>query len=809
LNQFKWVPFFEEFSKKLLDYKERQSELLTILRKTGKEIENIISKIDNERGKAISIDPFTLFSIFLAEYGSKAHRDKRVLFLEVIKKEFNLASDIPNSFSGLSRIAHFRVWLSDITSTPLTLKNKILWELFEQAHQDKIDDKLFNELIKLDNIGLRTITAALHWVLPSKFLPTSQTLKNYLKTNNISGIIKDYKGYFSILQQVKEKVNKPFYQITYEAHLRTQSKKQSNNSKEYAVEFFTEEDFTILKDFAGTKKEDINAINFLKKTYRKVEYWVELLKHEFGTNWHFRCRKYPLNQAGYFESYHWAKLYPNKETLHFKILAYTVSVNSESLFTIKIDTVGLGPEGSADQNRKLYEGYRGNFEDSNIIRRISKDELLNKGWENLISVSKEVIEDLEDDYNILLNKLGFRDNSMENDVPKNLILYGPPGTGKTYHTISYAVAIIENKDVEIIKSAENEERVIIKEKFNQYSKEGRIRFVTFHQNYSYEDFIQGIKPDVSNSDGDISFTLKDGIFKEIVDKAKQPKESNFEAVYKKFCDNQEEQEQELELQTPIRNRPFKVTLNSNKNCKIRPMKETASIMVITKTDIQNYLFEGKIRDWKPYLVPLSEHIANTYNFIRGNDQKENYVLIIDEINRANISRVFGELITLLEPDKRIGEDNELMVTLPSGESDFGVPSNLYIIGTMNTADRSIALIDIALRRRFSFEPMYPDYSRVPDIVRSFFIRLNELIKNKKDEDFMIGHSYFMNVKDEESFGKTINEKVIPLLYDYFYNKKNEVKDLIIEALKDSNLNCEIDSAETEKYGRIKLREITE
>ena len=169
--------------------------------------------------------------------------------------------------------------------------------------------------------------------------------------------------------------------------------------------------------------------------------------------------------------------------------------------------------------------------------------------------------------------------------------------------------------------------------------------------------------------------------------------------------------------------------------------------------------------------------------------RNNYVIIIDEINRANISRVFGELITLIEPDKRSHGSVPLKCTLPSGE-DFIVPSNLYIIGTMNTADKSIALLDIALRRRFEFEAMYPDYDLEGIRDTEILKKINTEIIKLKGYDFQIGHSYFMESKDDPyNLVKRMNKKVIPLLLEYFMNNKEEVEKII----KAAGLNLKVGS----------------
>ena len=153
-----------------------------------------------------------------------------------------------------------------------------------------------------------------------------------------------------------------------------------------------------------------------------------------------------------------------------------------------------------------------------------------------------------------------------------------------------------------------------------------------------------------------------------------------------------------------------------------------------------------------------------------------FVIIIDEINRANISRVFGELITLIEEDKRSHGKIPMRVTLPSGDS-FIVPSNLYIIGTMNTADKSISLLDIALRRRFEFNAKYPKYDGLEKPIHHAQIlkKINERIIKLKGPDFQIGHAYFM---DNDNLLEIMNKKVIPLLLEYFMNDEKQVKEIL-------------------------------
>jgi len=280
----------------------------------------------------------------------------------------------------------------------------------------------------------------------------------------------------------------------------------------------------------------------------------------------------------------------------------------------------------------------------------------------------------------------------------NSILYGAPGTGKTYATAKYALAIVSNKSLEDFSSVPREE--IMKE-YNTLIKEKQVVFTTFHQNYGYEDFIQGIRPDTTTAE--MRFKTVDGVFKQIAEKA---------------------------MDTP----------------------------------------------------------------------EKDFVIIIDEINRANISKVFGELITLIEDDKRWGEENAVSVTLPSGEI-FAVPNNLYIVGTMNSADKSISLIDTALRRRFEFVEFIPDLSLIADSkLKKVLKNLNEGIsKELNSTDLLVGHSYFIN-KNAEDICTIMNRSIIPLLYEYFFDNKNKVEAQLKSALEE--MDVEIIS---NTMGRIKIQ----
>ncbi|MFA9399351.1 MAG: McrB family protein, partial [Clostridiaceae bacterium] len=273
----------------------------------------------------------------------------------------------------------------------------------------------------------------------------------------------------------------------------------------------------------------------------------------------------------------------------------------------------------------------------------------------------------------------------------NYIIYGPPGTGKTYNAVNYAVAMIENNEVETLQV---EDYRNVKEKFEMFKSQKQIAFTTFHQSFGYEEFIEGIKPRLDNdSNSDLSYYISDGIFKELCNEAR-------------------------------------------------------------------------------------EH------------ENKNYVFIIDEINRGNISKIFGELITLIEKSKRLGRKEEVKTKLPYSKQEFGVPENLFILGTMNTADRSIALLDTALRRRFEFIEMMPDTNVFKKLnnnsellvdginIKNMLDIINNRIEILYDREHTIGQAYFIDLINDNSIENLSNifvHKIIPLLQEYFYDDYEKLR----------------------------------
>ena len=492
-----------------------------------------------------------------------------------------------------------------------------------------------------------------------------------------------------------------------------------------------------------------------------------------------------------------------------------VTANHDFLNKIKIGDVVIAKKGRGELLGYgiIVSDYT--FDNSrNEYKHVRKVEWKLKGnWQvnfrlvlkTLTDITKYSSDDSDNsDYNTFYEKLlGIMgqnnkiDKIEDMNYPLNTILYGPPGTGKTYNTILKAAQIIEKR---VISSYEEALKIFKANLHNQ------IEFITFHQNYSYEDFIQGLRPETDNKSS-LVFDKKDGVFKKIADKAlenlklvqKAPDELTSEAKFDKalelFSDKLIENEDDFKINDTayifeVEEDAFRYTGKKWTNhanglrMKFSDLKEFYRNNVKSRKDIKSLSnISGLANQHATYYYLVYAEIIKYLPKKTIEPQKvtrKNFVIIIDEINRANISRVFGELITLIEPDKRSHGAIPLEARLPSGDK-FMVPSNLFIIGTMNTADKSIALLDIALRRRFEFESMYPKYEINDQEIYDADIlkKINEQIIKSKGHDFQIGHAYFMG--ENKDLVERMNKKVIPLLLEYFMNDEKEVKAILNNA----------------------------
>lgn len=447
----------------------------------------------------------------------------------------------------------------------------------------------------------------------------------------------------------------------------------------------------------------------------------------------------------------------------------------------------------------------------------------------------------------------------QKNAPSNIILYGPPGTGKTHATVSRAVELCDGH-----LPGDGSFDAAFK-RYEALRQSGRISFVTFHQAFGYEEFVEGIRP--VTEDGQISYRVKPGVFKSACERARiqrsvrpglSGKPLKERQIFKMSlgktwseegrivfdycvqnecvllgwggdidftgCGTRSEISQQIQNTNPGAEKIdsiisfisiFKNEMQSGDlivvtfgNKKIRAIAEVVGeyeyaedapfqqmrkvrwVGIYEPNKLAEELYEKELTMASLYrLNHQFVHFDVLEEWVQGapgSHQEEAHVLIIDEINRANISKVFGELITLIEPDKREGQSHPVTVKLPYSGEDFCVPGNLHILGTMNTADRSIALLDTALRRRFEFEELMPE----PDLLGAIengsidlsrlLMAINQRIEVLYDRDHAIGHAYFLKVQTKSELEQVFRKKLIPLLQEYFHENWQKIRQVLAD-----------------------------
>lgn len=478
--------------------------------------------------------------------------------------------------------------------------------------------------------------------------------------------------------------------------------------------------------------------------------------------------------------------------------------------------------------------------------------------EYALSISKEA--PLNDKQTGTKENSSLRDKlePVEQDMqaPTNTILFGPPGTGKTYATTSRAVKLCDG----VLPDGMG-----VRERFEQLRQEGRISFVTFHQSYGYEEFVEGLRPVAKDSQ--VVYEVQPGAFKRACNAARlrsqikpglvgkplqqrtvfkmslgaswnQEGTTVFDYCFKNNCvllgwgqdldfsecSNKADILKKLQEDAPsieksasqasfvdrfkhdikvgdlilvsLGNKLFRAVAEVTgdyeyvEDAPFHQMRSVRWLAIFEGGYPASELYEREVVMPSLYVLnPEAIRYEKLASLLEAQTQlapEQPHVLIIDEINRANISKVFGELITLIEPDKREGQTNAVTVKLPYSGEDFSVPSNLHLLGTMNTADRSIALLDTALRRRFEFEEVMPQ----PDLLRDHVVEgihlgqllqaMNQRIEVLYDRDHTIGHAYLMGVQTLQDLDRAFRFKVLPLLQEYFYENWSQVRRVLAD-----------------------------
>ncbi len=666
-NQYEWVSFYEELAEKLLEYKNNRDELVSLIPMIFEKAGNIygteikVPTIDkkNDEEVVLDVDPFTFFAFF-NKLGQR--REEKISILKSIKELLNIQSPVPESFDEVCDIPRNNAAFFPFLDGDRNGKNKrkehdidILWSLFESALNLKSDNSsdnqkdfssLFDSAKKIHMIGISKLTTGLSWIAPFNFVSLTNPNRNYIFKSNvfpknlIASIpvdnINDISGeqYISFVNVFlsffgsKESPIKSFPEFNkkgydfYKSNTNDDNMQNTRTLNAACLRWYKPIIDALIELGGSAKPSEVRKV-IIKNEHLSQEEIAQTTgrnnRRKFITNTAFA--RNDLREYGYLEN----------NTRGTWVL--TDAGRNAVLTQEKIEEIfRTVHHGNPDRNTTDFEDEFDSSEPAIPSIDFLKDVYLG-------NEEKDFLKRLLNDY-------------------KNLILQGPPGVGKTYIAKRLAYSIVGSKD------------------------ENRVMTLQFHQSYSYEDFVEGYRPNGEH------FELKDGPFKTFCEKAR-------------------------------------------------------------------------------------------------NDAGNSYFLIIDEINRGNLSKIFGELFMLIENDKR---EEEHVKLLYSGQ-DFSVPKNLFIIGTMNTADRSLAMLDYALRRRFVFYDIKPafesdDFKKLivnnPKL-KTLKEKINELNDEISSDDslgegFCIGHSYFCKEGCEHNLSNIVKFEIIPLIKEYWFdNKSNREK----------------------------------
>lgn len=830
-SRFTWVPTFEEISNYLIDKKGNQKDLIQLLKDVGCDIFNDQDPVDNIIDLEV-IDPFT-FYCYLNKYFKQ-----RLRIIQNLANKIDLT--VPEDDFGIPSTNPQKVWLFPYKY--LRTNNEIdrLWNFFYAVKNDRIQESEFQDILKIRGVAHTKLTEVLFYVNPKKYFPVNGPTISYLEdVLEIDPNFDSYAEYISLLEQIKQKTNKPFYEISYDAWLYRNEQSKEEDFFEYLNKF---------------KFDDLQQyFSFLFQIIERFD-----LK-EGDERLHFSTKKNRLALT-LGQRYSWV-LFASHPKGKFGVLSLD-SFNETSdpflgseptPFFTHFDKVDF----SKDQVNSIYNGFQLELERST---KSSYRKHNNSQFEKAV-FDKNFIQ------KYLLEK-----NTNEMELPLNQIFFGPPGTGKTYGTIAKAIQIV---DADYFEQHKNDRKKLV-ERYQQLlitdwkETNGQIAFCTFHQSFTYEDFVEGIKPKTT-SNKEVYYDIEPGIFKRICELADSSKstakvksqgtvswtEQEFrQAYFFKLSLGEANNPEDKEIYEFCKENGYisigfagAHDLTNKSESDIKDLCEEINEQTSAGSQLSTFIHGLSVGDYvliskgNFYVralgkvvgdyeyhddfpigynhfrkvewvftdenIPIEELYHTTLmqrsiyridhdklkkeffvqDFSAEREDSKNvkpYVLVIDEINRGNVASIFGELITLIEPDKRADAEEELNVILPYSKEKFSVPDNVYIIGTMNTADRSVEALDSALRRRFSFYEIQANTSLIEEVlgpkanwkgvpISLVLETINKRISALIDRDHQIGHSYFLKLKKHngdaftQALKKVFSENIIPLLQEYFFN----------------------------------------
>ena len=665
-----WVPWFSELSKKISEGGEKDLIERAKLVNWGGTQPALLNYGDE------NIDPFSFF-YFLACKNTK--NQFRPVFSSV-HEVFNINARSPAELNQTVTIPTPTEAFGVLFHDGENFNSGLLWKLFRQTVRGDIASNDFEQVLKINQVGIFMLTQTMFLINPNKYIPIDDNVRKvlghllsdssksdlkvenkYLRNDNIS-----YESAMRITSEIKDFFpNCENYEINEFLYLQNNLNYQLITEKSRFFHVSTQAYGNNEGDFWEYTPDDDDNIqdkNFKEHSWvftgsdRSGDTIYPIQEPHMGDVIFVRTGTTQGRAVGVVRNNQYRDGWADDRRIHVTWINKTTGTLAGYA-----RRVGFG---IASPDTSTYQAFANCAEYGSTFELVESLREKNTHGSDITDSVNEVQPQIESG----------------TEYPLNTILYGPPGTGKTYSTT--------RRCVEICSGTGERSEEEIREEFKSLIENERVRFVTFHQSYSYEEFVEGLRPKTDVGGAGFRLVAECGILKSIAKRARE-----------------------------------------NENL--------------------------------------------------------NYVLVIDEINRANISKVFGELITLLEDDKREGKENQVTLQLPYSRKEFSLPKNVYILGTMNTADRSIALLDTALRRRFEFEEMTPNPDLLNDASETTEVNLpavlraiNERIEYLKDRDHLIGHAWLMKAKNRESLDNIMRNKIIPLIAEYFHDDWQNVRAIL-------------------------------
>lgn len=913
-----WKPFFRELATRLLDYEDRQPELIQMLQDAG-------ISINHDEGEPLrEIDPFTFFSLIL-----KHTSDKSALNLfSKVGAALGVQAEVPTDLKGVPWSNPMNAWFFAYRSNRQPGDIPTLWQLARQTVAGDLDAGTFEAALKIRKVALPKLTQGLFWLNPDRYLALNGVNVPYLQGRGVAqaGQVQTLAEYRAVLDAARQ-LNPDLAALSHAAWLQGQKTGQaavldgdqfpftqyqadvaqfSNDrvkgnlvlDRKYAPLLLDllDGDWTALKPsrspYSGREQLAVKVgLGGGVKTDGGAFARALLFADDSG----FEYVSFPAGLTleaglpdGRGDGPRQAMHHPDVWQHLLTTLNAPLPEGLQATLTLNTDfgPLSLLPLGSGreDDSATLLERYRDGVGLSRRLRvglSLHPRHLEAIAFPEYLNAALAYLDDLVGLLDHLMRHGDSQPSQPSPDievpgteatppagfipvpgVPLNQILYGPPGTGKTYRVVDEALAVL---DPEFLTSHPGSEgRAARKARYDELSAQGLISFVTFHQSFGYEDFIEGIKPVMTG--GALSYELQDGVFLNAVRAAggklapATPTEPPAEPaalvrpdaqVWRMYIDGSAPVSRIRDLSLArgelrmgsFKNAPRDLThlgveeLSGRQLLFKDSMRTGDLVLLATGADrigavgivTGEYRFDphsdpafatdyahSRSVHWlatglnlsatdtigKSFATPSLQRVtglnpeqvlaalglpAHAQTPSASSAAQRPHVLIIDEINRGNISKIFGELITLLESGKRAGAPEALSATLPLSRRPLSIPQSLYVIGTMNTADRSLTLLDAALRRRFVFRPVWPEPQVLPvlDIggtaldLRKFLHVINDRIERLLSREQVIGHAYLLGLPATlEGVASAVRERVLPLLEEYFFEDWSKIREVL-------------------------------